>query len=531
MSRLYVGLIALMSFFAFQADWNCNAPSNPPPTKTIKNVSANNDPLQWNSPGLVLGCAFQPENSPMLTWHVTYTDNTSANYAIYWPTGGSGGGNGNLGVWFAPPAAANVVTQATNAVNAWNAALTRDVTTGGTININLSITSDYTAPVRVYSDNGGNLSPEPDVPGAEAFGAVPAPYSTLASAEILLMSSWGDITIYDSALHEFGHALGLAHNHYETSVMFPQLNLPADCITSIGQLPLSADTYNLEVVYDPHWTQGGSRCGKICPQGPSNSIAGNIARIRSRYPQLVNKDEDLRQGKPFYVHLDDHSGSQSISTESLYLSSTLVAQVDVLGDARYFYNGPIRTVLKMARVKNVLRHLFGPDERITTGEVVYVADLERADGESFIDDPALVRGVSPVVFLRRTHRFDRFTGSSTAVYEFTEPFVSKMVINRDRTMEVAGPSNTRVAQEVNGKPQSEIFSSVRALYGPRVNDEASLLTAMLARRGISTQYQRMNYIRTMLMEPRAVLEWSKGADLPDSARRSTIGGWGLQNRY
>lgn len=145
-----------------------------------------------------------------------------------------------------------------------------------------------------------------------------------------------------------------------------------------------------------------------------------------------------------------------------------------------------------------------------------IADLERANGASFIGDPALVPTAQPIVFLRRTHRFDRITGPLRPVYEFTAPFISKMVVKSNFTVEIAGSTTSRMAQEINGRSLSQIFLRLRNTYGTAASKgEGELLRAMLRRRGIQSPSEVRQYTNAMMVDPRGVMEWATARDLTE----------------
>lgn len=305
---------------------------------------------------------------------------------------------------------------------------------------------------------------------------------------------------YNDILHEAGHALGLAHNSDQQSVMYYADRSRFSGVTcySEGRVPPPADTALLESHYDPIFVDKSNNCSKFC----------YLARMRStRAIRSVNRDgswtvsgtyvdpaeEGGRRANATWAAghrasgrwLRNFEGNEfyGVSSESLVLSSTLVARVTAGSPLQRVVHGNETFVLTPVRIAGVLKSALGPDRDRRAGESILVAEPIPPDGTEYTDEPRLHPGDSPLMFLQRDPRWVVPGSAGNHVYLLTYPMVSKWYISLDRKLHVAGLLNTRVAREVDSMSGPALGIQAIRRYGVgSILNESSLVSAILRRR-------------------------------------------------
>ncbi len=219
------GLVLLALFAPLSlCGFSCGAFNSAPVGPAITGVDgADTDPVQQGNQ-FVSGCSAPPVPTGPTYWHVHYSGGSAGDVSFLWPTSLLNGNIATIGYYFAGDDPINVKTQATNAINAWNNALQRDKASKAYVQIALQATTDSHAPVTIFGPNNAPFALNPAEAGATVYGIIQSPYSNLSSVQIALDTSGGDNAIYGEALHELGHSLGLRHNQYQGSVMWPTVN-------------------------------------------------------------------------------------------------------------------------------------------------------------------------------------------------------------------------------------------------------------------------------------------------------------------
>lgn len=540
-------VIAVLAVFSFSGDvyWNCygDGSSNtnpPPPTRSIVSVSELSDNIQYYNENSGGGCTpdgTQSNTQPTL-WAINYSDGSTGSEAILWPYNKAAGATGYLNYYVTTDSPPSVASLVSSAVRAWNSALTRDVSVNGTINITLAQSnSPSNSPITIFGNGySGSIGLNPYEGGAEAFGSIPAPYTTLASAQIVIDPNQSSY-LYAILLHEIGHSLGLDHNRDQASVMYPTVS---HCFTS-GVVPSSLDTGFLEGKYDPHYITPNPdspicRPGIVCPQFVPRTTAGLQGLPVMKLPRLYASAQASTAGsgahKAFaassdraptlHVHLEDDPTSRSISLEALTLASTLVASVDVMRTVSYVKQGPTRMAIRSAKITSLLRHSLGPDEAARIGDTIYFADREFGDGESFLDDPALYPGSRAIVFLQRNDEWARRLGLRN-LYRFTARSVSKLGLYGDGRLAQLASYHSRIMDEVDGRTTMDLYRRTAARYGiAALRSDESLLRAALAVRGIRSPAQVAAYRTNLSRWPQQAARWAASLEagrLVDSRAR------------
>jgi hypothetical protein len=209
--------VAILGLFSLTGG-SCQSVFNSGPT--IVDAEKLPSSINYNSTNLVESCTSIPSSryTQILNWHITYSDNTTADKPIFWPKGNT---SPQPVYVYINSSDETIYEQSKNALNIWNAALNANA--HGSVQIAYQTVSDPSAAnVEIYdtspdSEGGG-------IVGSEGNEVLSPDYSQLVSAKVFIETGQGTFPTFQIAVHELGHALGLDHNYYLRSVMFPILD-------------------------------------------------------------------------------------------------------------------------------------------------------------------------------------------------------------------------------------------------------------------------------------------------------------------
>jgi hypothetical protein len=406
---------------------------------------------------------------------------------------------------------ATMKTIDSGAITVWANTLSADKQSGHFYSLLPQESTDPTAPIEVASSQS-----DPGYPGI-TDGQLDPNMDYFASAVIYYYMP--EITgqpynlYYQVALHELGHAQGLAHNPWPGSAMYPSAEdgTQEDCFTYNASNPAKStnpppqDTSALEAQYDPVLSIPSPKpCKKEpCPQdrprppsGPHLSWA-QIYRLKKSWP---------------WIHLTDPLGARTASIDSVWLASSLAVAGTVENVVSSVSDGINRIAIRRVSVERVIRNSFGPDTRVEAGQDIYVADSERADGGEYLDDPALKPGSRMVLFLRR--QSDPVLASlPTIVYRPTTLFASKWNVDARGRMFAAGMGGSRASSQLNGMQWTALTKYLASTHrlAPSAGD-GTITQVLLQERGVRDSRERLAYARALMQQPIEVLKWAMRSD-------------------
>lgn len=428
-----------------------------------------------------VSCQSIPDTTTWLPWSAHYSDDTDkAAPTVYWyaPTGESG----PLPIYTALVSGTPYAGPTTDAINRWYDDLSQRVPSGHYLRLYPQESSDSSALVQIRLENS-----EPAVGAAETdFGTITGAGTIdgTRSAEVsggyiagaMIRIYTPETDGYDATdkwatvAHEIGHAMGLNHNRFPTSIMYPSGNVDWHCFGYGSPLPRQ-DTAQLINVYDPRLNSDEStqQCGTrtVCPQvvgtgaprrrAPGTTFTPAITTSMLSAPRYASvRIAVLRRLS--WLHGHNHFDFTRLSIDSLWLGSPLVVRGTIGGTLHRFNDGGRFRDVRAIEISSVLHQagtaVYAPGQSVLFSEPMAFQDVPYAD------DPPLRNGTSAVFFLVPSrHRSFNHLGR-TPLFEQTAPAVSTWV---DAPM---GPRpvsamRTRIAAELRGSLSARIASGRR----------------------------------------------------------------------